>query len=100
MNRRKFIADTVMFGGVLIGTNVPCEISIAINQKTYKNVTARIYNDDGSYRIESCENIIYADYFELVSPDGSLVNDNELFLATSNVYRDDNGILNVDVYLG
>ncbi len=46
-----------------------------------------IYNDDGSKELKEFEEIKYADYFEIVEPNGTLVKCEELnstlFLATS-----------------
>ena len=62
---------------------------------------AYIYNDDGSKNLKDFDDIIYADYFQLVEPDGTFVENGKVFLATSNPYRHKTlGVLTVGTYKG
>ena len=65
---------------------------------------AYIYNDDGSKDLKEFGELKWADYFELVEPDGTLVNNGEVFLATSAPYMDKIGLVEciwiIDVYDG
>ncbi len=68
-----------------------------INKKLYRK--AYIFNDDGSKNLKEFDDIKYADYFELVEPDGTLVENGKLFLAASNPYRHKKlDVLTVDTY--
>ena len=81
MQRKTFIMTLVapiigLFAKVIAGTTE------AINQRT-----VLIYNDDGSTRKANFDELIYADYFDLIEPNGKIVPNGGPWLAITNVFE-------------
>ena len=84
MKRKDFLCS--VFSGAVVG--------LCGGHREYEEeyVKALIYNDNGSQVLKAFEEIKWADYFQLVNPDGSLKNSGEVFLATSNPYIKKDGL--------
>ncbi len=83
MKRKTFIM-TLMAPIIGLFAKVSSGITNVNNQRT-----VQICNDDGTLRDAEFEDLIYADYFYLVEPNGALVD--ELFLATSDLFFRNDG---------
>ena len=91
MKRKTFLMTLVapiigLFAKVIAGAT---EIS---NQRT-----VLIYNDDDSTRKANFDELIYADYFELVEPNGKIVPNGGPWLAITHVFKH-NGQNTIGVY--
>lgn len=103
MNRKEFLASVI--GLVIFGLLRKKEKLDWVRKAAERNAEAYrkafIFNDDGSKRLCEFDDIRYADYFQLIESDGELVvneDGDDLFLATSNLFYNKDGVLTVDTY--